>query len=109
MQDWLINHGLEVEVLNKITFPTQKPAAWLTIDDRCFEFRGIFPEKDYLLGYTPWMKVHEADQIHNDIAFLRALADEYRTDEYGGPNASPLVNKRLRAIADRLAGRFNND
>jgi hypothetical protein len=102
MRRWLLRQGLEQEVVQEILFPTKKPAAWLTIDDRCFEFRGLFPTVDYLLGYTPWMKVHEADQVKSDLEFLRALARDQIG--VGQERAGNLTAKRLEKIADRLEG-----
>jgi len=56
MRAWLLEHGLEPEVVEKIEFPTEKPAGWLTVDDRAFCFEGTFPSLDYLDGFKPWNK-----------------------------------------------------
>ena len=46
-----------VEALMKlIKFPTQKPAAFLTIDDRAICFTGTFPTYKELLEFKPWNK-----------------------------------------------------
>lgn len=45
------------KVLERLTFPTQKPAASMTIDDRAFHFQGTFPTIEWLLGFQPWTKV----------------------------------------------------
>lgn len=42
------------DILSKIKFPTKKPAAFLTIDDRCLCFRGIFPFPKVLQKFKPW-------------------------------------------------------
>ncbi len=39
-----------------ITFPRDKPAAFLTIDDRAFLFEGTFPDPASLLSFKPWNK-----------------------------------------------------
>jgi len=39
-----------------IKFPKKKPAAFLTIDDRCFCFRGTFPDAPELLKFKAWNK-----------------------------------------------------
>jgi hypothetical protein len=44
-------------VLSKISFPTQKPAANMTIDDRAFCFTGHFPTAEWLLDFKPWNKM----------------------------------------------------
>jgi hypothetical protein len=43
-------------VLAAISFPTQKPAASMTIDDRAFCFEGTFPSAEWMLGFKPWNK-----------------------------------------------------
>jgi hypothetical protein len=42
--------------VNQIVFPTQKPAAWLTIDDRAICFTGKFPTITEILNFKPWNK-----------------------------------------------------
>jgi hypothetical protein len=54
MQVWLIAYGF-AHMLS-ITFPTQKPAAYLTIDDRCICFNGTFPTQDIIDTFQPWNK-----------------------------------------------------
>lgn len=56
MQNWLIYHGLRREVVEQIQFPTEKPAAWLTIDDRAWQFTGFFPSLKELNEFKPWYK-----------------------------------------------------
>ena len=63
MRAWLYKHagtlwyewpgGLGLE---DIKFPTKKPAAFLTIDDRAICFEGKFPNRDTLEGFKPWNK-----------------------------------------------------
>lgn len=56
MKDWLLYHGLRAEIVHQIEFPTQKPAAWLTIDDRAIQFDGFFPSLKELDEFKPWYK-----------------------------------------------------
>ena len=42
--------------LDAIGFPTKKPAAFLTIDDRCFCFEGHFPTLGDIDDFVPWNK-----------------------------------------------------
>jgi len=56
MQDWLIQHFITAKELSQIEFPTQKPAAFLTIDDRAMCFVGEFPTIEEMLAFVPWNK-----------------------------------------------------
>lgn len=41
---------------DNLSFPTEKPAAWLTIDDRAICFRGTFPSMLEIEHFKPWYK-----------------------------------------------------
>jgi hypothetical protein len=56
MKMWLFAHGMHVSELDLIGFPTQKPSAWMTIDDRAFCFKGKFPNVNWLRDFKPWNK-----------------------------------------------------
>lgn len=56
MRNWLLENGLSMELLNEIKFPTQKPAAFLTIDDRAICFEGTFPTFEEINSFRPWNK-----------------------------------------------------
>ena len=43
-------------LLRCIKFPTKKPAAFMTIDDRAFCFGGTFPDTEDLYRFKPWNK-----------------------------------------------------
>jgi hypothetical protein len=40
-----------------ISFPTEKPPALISLDDRCLLFTGIWPKVEELLAFKPWNKV----------------------------------------------------
>jgi hypothetical protein len=42
--------------VNQIEYPTEKPPAMVTIDDRALTFTGIWPEPWALLSFKPWNK-----------------------------------------------------
>lgn len=54
MQAWLVRHGLPREEVEAIAFPREKPAAFLTIDDRAICFEGVFPSAETMLAFKPW-------------------------------------------------------
>ena len=51
---WLRKWGLTPTEIGKLKFPIKKPSAHLYIDDRGWQFRGIFPTKKTILGFKPW-------------------------------------------------------
>ena len=56
MRSWLLQNGLEIRDLNKIRFPERKPGAFLTIDDRAFCFKGVFPSLEEIHSFQPWWR-----------------------------------------------------
>ena len=58
MKKWLIKHGLHPAHISEglLKFPSKKPAAFLTIDDRAICFNGIFPSSEEMLAFKPWNK-----------------------------------------------------
>ena len=54
MQDWLLSNGLGLEVLSKISFPSEKPAAFLTIDDRAVRFNGEMLNAGQIKAFKTW-------------------------------------------------------
>lgn len=58
MKKWLIKHGLPRCYITEriLKFPTKKPAAFLTIDDRAICFDGTFPSTKEMMSFKPWNK-----------------------------------------------------
>jgi hypothetical protein len=56
MKNWLYKYGMDWEDIERIKFPMQKPAAFLTIDDRTICFEGEFNNLTLkeLLKFKPW-------------------------------------------------------
>jgi hypothetical protein len=52
MKKYLAEHGGPAW----IEFPTEKPPAFLTIDDRAICFTGEFPDPEELRAFKPWNK-----------------------------------------------------
>lgn len=42
------------EVIEKITWPTEKPPALVTIDDRAIQFTGEWPAVETIANFKPW-------------------------------------------------------
>jgi len=51
MREWLAEHGADPDLFE---FPTEKPIAFLSIDDRAWRFEGTFPTTAELEAFTPW-------------------------------------------------------
>lgn len=63
MQCWLrlqlhkfVDEALAEEIYAAIGWPTNKPPAMVTIDDRAIMFTGEWPTIDDLLAFQPWNK-----------------------------------------------------
>jgi hypothetical protein len=52
---WLGDRFQGDEILS-LSFPTQKPAALITLDDRAITFTGEWPDIDFLRNFKPWYK-----------------------------------------------------
>lgn len=51
MKKWMEKHGFP-----EVTFATDKPKAFLTIDDRAIQFNGTWFDPQDLLEFKPWNK-----------------------------------------------------
>lgn len=56
MKHWLRYFGIKDTVLKEIGFPTEKPPAMVTLDDRTITFTGVWPSLDELIKFKPWYK-----------------------------------------------------
>lgn len=63
MRHWLRGHMLTVwpldkvdTIMDRLQWPTEKPSAFVTIDDRAITFCGIWPSMEELRDFQPWNK-----------------------------------------------------
>lgn len=56
MRIWLLEHGLAGEVFDEIEWPTKKPSAFVSLDDRVITFTGEWPDMQTLKDFKPWNK-----------------------------------------------------
>lgn len=65
MKKWLTNHFRAAwasdrttadDKLAEIEWPSEKPSAFVTIDDRAITFDGVFPSVENLKQFKPWNK-----------------------------------------------------
>lgn len=54
MKAWLLDNGMSDEILMRISFPTDKPASHVLIDDRAVQFKGNFMTIGQILKFKPW-------------------------------------------------------
>ena len=54
MKTWMVDNGLDPDALRQIEFPTEKPPAMVTIDDRAITFDGTWPNLETLKQFKPW-------------------------------------------------------
>ena len=55
MYDWFKEHTGS-DIANCLTFPLDKPPAFVTIDDRAICFTGTWPSVEELQNFKPWNK-----------------------------------------------------
>jgi hypothetical protein len=54
---WSIEVNYAVKrLMRMISFPRHKPPVFLSIDDRGYQFNGVWPNPEQLLGFRPWNK-----------------------------------------------------
>jgi hypothetical protein len=76
MQDWFYEHmpdGNYLPVYHALIFPTEKPPAFVGLDDRVITFRGEWPEVEELESFKTWtqnplgaMNRHPRGKVNQD-------------------------------------------
>lgn len=92
MQKWFWGRGFPEEQLEKLNFPTQKPATYLTLDDRAICFIGAFPTIERLESFLPW---------HQRPTGAESNAADYDMSKVTGQDHQ-LAQEALECIAGAL-------
>lgn len=59
MFQWFLkwaSEGKQQGIAAMLIFPEEKPAAFISIDDRCLLFTGVWPQIEELKTFKPWNK-----------------------------------------------------
>lgn len=70
MEDCGDEDRFDALIYDIIKWPTAKPPAMLTIDDRAICFNGTWPDVDVLLAFQPWNKGTHIIKKLNDIPMV---------------------------------------
>jgi hypothetical protein len=60
MKRWMVKHGFDKRFFEVLRFPTQKPPAFLQIDDRVIRFNGTPPAFAEVVEFAPWTRTKRA-------------------------------------------------
>lgn len=72
----IVDEALAAEIaLFQVKWPTEKPPAMVTIDDRALTFTGEWPSMSDLLAFTPWNKRPAPDKFSAADATAESIAD----------------------------------
>lgn len=101
MRAWFHEHAPALD--GELEFPTQKPAAYLTVDDRCWNFRGHFPTMRELMEFRPWNKGGHSDIDNGSGIMTHAmremeLAGLFGDDEDGDGLRQSAINDQVLAM-----------
>jgi len=54
IRQWLYLQGLRPDDVQQLKVTNEKPPAVLLIDDRAYNFSGLFPTLEFIHNFTPW-------------------------------------------------------
>lgn len=90
-------------LISRLKFPSEKPPAMITLDDRGILFEGTFPDVDELLWFKPWNKRDPEDlspDVSNEVIRKLALETGFALKEQadGEMDLNPYVYDFARAL-----------
>lgn len=75
LQAHCMNEGLPqaeaLEALAAIRWPSSKPPAFLTLDDRAWQFQGVWPALDAIEAFQPWGKLPPRLEVLDESSELK--------------------------------------
>jgi hypothetical protein len=83
-----------MNIMEDISFPKEKPPAFLSLDDRAITFNGIFPDIQALRKFNPWNRGASPSRI--DLEAIEQFQDGKLT--FRG------INRAAQAMAESLNG-----
>jgi hypothetical protein len=63
-------------LVRRLRFPTEKPPAFLTIDDRAITFKGTWPEMWQLESFKPWNCGPKQAEVTDDIGLVARMRQD---------------------------------
>jgi hypothetical protein len=93
-------------LISALKFPSEKPPAMITLDDRGLLFDGKFPDIDELLWFKPWNKRESGETwppVTNDEIRRLALSHglKVREQDDGRMDLNPYVYDFARTLLQR--------
>lgn len=94
------------KLISRLKFPSEKPAAMITLDDRGILFNGEFPNVDELMWFKPWNKRAPNEswpQIFDEEIKSLALEHGFKERDQGDGkyDLNPYVYEFARALLNR--------
>lgn len=110
MKNWLIKHGLPRQYIHDgiLQFPTQKPSAFLTIDDRAICFNGQFPSAQEMMSFKPWNKCRIEKLTGSEVDTLVALVECGPLSDGYEPSKSARDSLIDKGLAIRIVNKLED-
>jgi hypothetical protein len=93
------------DLMNALSWPTEKPPALVTIDDRAVQFTGTWPSYRELLDFQPWNKRPPQPVIDAEAAEAQIAAWIAEVDELPDPHKTlmSVEGRRHLVLLKRIA------